>query len=383
MYQFFPGNYPLSAKVIRAIGGICTRQAEFDEIMKVVEKVDPNNLETWTNAWDNMGDRLYAMAAQAESNRHFVTACDEYSRAVGYYHNAQFYLDSYDPRRLEIYKKYRECFKRGTQYADDGVPVEVHVPYEDTFLYGYYLKTPKPDPSGKSPTVVWFGGLDSTAEEAYFAVCKDFARRGFNCLIMDGPGQGASLRLNKIPTRYDYEAAGSAAFDYLETLDDVDLSRVAVMAWSLGGYYAPRIASFEHRYAALITYGARYDAGKSWRERYAAGGQKMALSSYAMLVHGVKTMEEAVEKFQAFNLEGVLKGVTCDALIVFGNDDPQQKLEEAQRICREMVNAKSVTFKLFTKEEGACGHVCQDNLTLGNSFSGDWLMDRFGMTPKA
>ena len=162
----------------------------------------------------------------------------------------------------------------------------------------------------------------------------------------------------------------------------MDLTKVAVMAWSLGGYYAPRIASFEHRFAALITYGARYDAGKSWRERYAAGGQKMALSSYAMLVHGVKTMEEAVEKFQKFNLEGVLQGVTCDALIVFGEDDPQQKLEEAQRICKEMVNAKSVTFRFFTKEEGACGHVCQDNLTLGNSYSADWLMDKFGMTPK-
>ena len=381
MFMYYPDNYALSAKVIRAIGGISSGQAEFDEIYKVLQKIDPKNLETWTNAWNDMGDRLRNMAIEAEAKGHYVTAGGEYSRAVGYYHNAQFYLDSYDPRRLEIYMKYRECFKKGTQW-EDSVPVEVHIPYEDTFLYAYYLKTTRPAAGMKSPTLVWFGGLDSTAEEAYFAVCKDFCKRGFNCLIVDGPGQGASLRLNKIPTRYDYEAAGTAAFDYLETLDDVDLTKVAVMAWSLGGYYAPRIASFEHRYSALITYGARYDAGKSWRERYAAGGQKMALSSYAMLVHGVKTMEEAVEKFQKFNLEGVLQGVTCDALVVFGEDDPQQKLEEAQRLCKEMVNAKSVTFKFFTKDEGACGHVCQDNLTLGNSYSSDWLMDKFGMTPK-
>lgn len=380
MFHYFPGNYALSAKVIRAIGGIASGQAEFDEIIKACERIDPDNPETWTEAWNDMGDRLYAMATEEEAKRHYVTAGGEYCRAVAYYHNAQFYLDSYDPRRMEIYEKYRECFRKGVKY-EDSVPAEVHIPYEDTFLYAYHLKTTKPDPSGKTPTMVWFGGLDSTAEEAYFAICKDFAKRGFNCLIVDGPGQGGSLRLNKIPTRYDYEAAGAAAFDYLETLDDVDLSRVAVMAWSLGGYYAPRIVSFEHRYAAVITYGARYDAGKSWEARYKSG--KHALSSYAMLVHGVTTMEEAVEKFKKFNLEGVLQNVTCHALVVFGEDDPQQKIEEAQRICKEMVNAKSVTFKLFTKEEGACGHVCQDNLTLGNAYAADWLMDTFGMTPKA
>lgn len=189
MFLWYPDNYKLSAKVIRAIGGISSGEAEFDEIWKVLQKVDPNNLETWTNAWNDMGDRLRNMAIEAEANGHFVTAGGEYSRAVGYYHNAQFYLDSYDPRRMEIYMKYRECFAKGTKY-DDPAPVEVHIPYEDSFLYAYYLKSPKPAASGKTPTMVWFGGLDSTAEEAYFAVCKDFSKRGFNCLIVERPWSG-------------------------------------------------------------------------------------------------------------------------------------------------------------------------------------------------
>lgn len=378
MFCYFPNHYALSFKVIRAIGGMCSGQSEFGEIHQTCQKIDPDNLDTWTDAWEEMGDRLYEMAKASEAKHHMVTASGEYCRSTEYYHNAQFFLDGNDPRRMSIYLKYRECFQKGTCH-ENPAPIEVHIPYEDTFLYAYYLPSPKPDPSGKSPTMVWFGGLDSTAEEAYFAVCKDFSKRGFNCLVVDGPGQGASLRFNQVYSQHDYERAGTAAFDYLETRDDVDLSRVAVVAWSLGGYYAPRIVCEEHRYAACITYGACYDYGKTWEERVAQGSH--ALSPYAMWINGVATMDEALAKFRKFTLENRLHKVTCDVLITFGADDPQQKEEDAHRICNEMVNARSVSFKLFTKEEGGCSHVCADNLTLGNSYTADWLMDLFHMTP--
>lgn len=380
MFRYFPGHYALSFKILRAIGGICTGQAEFGEIQQACERIDPNDADSWSDAWEAMGNRLFQMAKDAEAKRHFVTASGNYCRATGYYHNAQFFLDGDDPRRVTIYEKYRKCFLKGTAYHNPR-PVEVHIPYGGTFLYAYFLPAVNPDPTGKTPAMVWFGGLDSTAEEAYFAVCLDYAKRGFHCLIVDGPGQGASLRLNHVYSCHDYEKAGTAAFDYLETRDDVDLNRVAVVAWSLGGYYAPRIVSFEHRYAACITYGAEYDYGKTWEKRIAAGTH--ALSAYAKWINGVNSMEEALDKFKKFTLEGVLQNVTCHVLITFGEDDPQQTLEGAERICKEMVNARSVTFKLFTKEEGGCCHVCADNLTLGNSYTADWLMDIFGMAPSA
>lgn len=379
MFYYFPNHYSLSFKVLRAIGGMASGQSEFGEIHQACEKINPDDPDSWTNAWEDMGNRLYEMAKKAEAEHHYVTAAGEYCRATCYYHNAQFFLDGYDPRRMVIYNKYRECFLKGTKY-DKPAPTEVHIPYEDTFLYAYFLPAVTPDPSGKTPTMVWFGGLDSTAEEVYFAIAKDYSKRGFNCLIVDGPGQGASLRLNKIYSRHDYEVAGTAAFDYLETRDDVDLSRIAVVAWSLGGYYAPRIVTAEHRYAACITYGACYDYGKSWRKRAAEGNH--ALAPYATWINGVENMDEALKKFDKFSLEGVLKNVTCDVLITFGEDDPQQREEDAHRICDEMVNARSVTYKLFTKEEGGCCHVCADNSTYGNAYAADWLMDKFGMTPK-
>ena len=377
MFFYFPEYYSQSFKVLRAIGNIAYGQGEFGEIMQICEKIDPSSGDSWTNAWEGMADKLYNKATEDMAKKHFVTARYEYCRANGYYHNAQFFLEPDDPRRPVIYKKYMDAFDKGTE-KDEYKPVRVHIPYEDTFLYGIWAETPLKDPSGKTPTMVWFGGLDSTAEEAYFAICKDFLKRGFNCLIVDGPGQGASLRLNHVLIRYDYEVAGTAAFDYLETRDDVDLNRVAVVAWSLGGYLAPRIVSFEHRYAACITYGAGYNVGAGWRKRVTETPNH-ALIRYGKMVHGVTDVEEVVEKFKPFNLEGVLQGVTCSVLITTGSSSPQDNVDGAKRVADEMVNAKRVDFHVFDTESGGCAHVCADNQSVGNAYTTDWLYDVFGM----
>ena len=41
--------------------------------------------------------------------------------------------------------------------------------------------------------------------------------------------------------------------------------RVAIMAYSAGGYYAPRAAAFEKRYAACVAWGPHYDYHASGR----------------------------------------------------------------------------------------------------------------------
>ncbi len=65
-------------------------------------------------------------------------------------------------------------------------------------------------------------------------------RRGLACLIVDGPGNGESIRFRGLKLRYDYEVPAGAAVDYLEGRKDVDPKRIGIMALSLGGYYAPR-----------------------------------------------------------------------------------------------------------------------------------------------
>jgi hypothetical protein len=51
---------------------------------------------------------------------------------------------------------------------------------------------------------------------------------------------------------------------------DVDPERVAIVAYSAGGYYAPRVAAFEKRYAACVAWGPHYDYHAVGEKRWAA-----------------------------------------------------------------------------------------------------------------
>ncbi|MGA7596302.1 MAG: alpha/beta hydrolase, partial [Pseudolabrys sp.] len=66
-----------------------------------------------------------------------------------------------------------------------------------------------------APTVVVLNGMDNAKEMSIFFAGREFARRGINTLALDGPGRGETRRIRDMPSRYDYEVPGAAAFDYL------------------------------------------------------------------------------------------------------------------------------------------------------------------------
>jgi dienelactone hydrolase len=91
------------------------------------------------------------------------------------------------------------------------------------------------------------------------------------------PGKGRDCSMHAIisPSRtykksvrpVHYEVPVGKCIDYLATRGDVDMSRIAVCGSSLGGYYAARAGSHEHRLAACISYGAIWDIGERWKTR--------------------------------------------------------------------------------------------------------------------
>ena len=101
-----------------------------------------------------------------------------------------------------------------------------------------------------APTVVVLNGMDNAKEMSIFFAGREFARRGINTLALDGPGMGETRRIRDMPSRYDYEVPGTAAFDFLAKRSDVDAKRIVIFGYSFGGYYSSRVAAFEKRYAA-------------------------------------------------------------------------------------------------------------------------------------
>ena len=94
------------------------------------------------------------------------------------------------------------------------------MPYEGKSLPAYFMKSPYA--KGPAPTMVLFDGLDNCKEMSVLFAGLELAFRGFHTLAIDGPGQGEALRLRNIPARYDYEVAGTAAYEYVAGRDDVD-----------------------------------------------------------------------------------------------------------------------------------------------------------------
>jgi pimeloyl-ACP methyl ester carboxylesterase len=133
----------------------------------------------------------------------------------------------------------------------------VEIPFEGTTLPGYYCLV---DSSGaKRPLLIIHSGFDGTAEELYLANTVPALKRGFNCLLFEGPGQGRVIREQKLYFRYDWETVVTPVVDYAVKLPEVDTGRIALLGISLGGYLAPRAAAFEPRIKACIANGGVYD----------------------------------------------------------------------------------------------------------------------------
>jgi alpha-beta hydrolase superfamily lysophospholipase len=302
-------------------------------------------------------------------------------------------------QKLGIYKKSLRCAHEGLARRHKNVE-RVEVPYEGASLPAYFMRantTPtltlplkgrEQDPlppqgegrdggGSRRPTVVLFDGLDNCKEMSVLFAGIELAFRGFNTLAIDGPGQGEALRLRNIPARYDYEVAGTAAYEYVAARKDVDAKRVAIMAYSIGGYYAPRVAAFEKRYAACVAWGVIFDYHAVWTKRLealkTAPPTSQAASHFQLpWVLGVPDMDAAMKKIERFTLKGVAELIQCPMLICHGERDRLSTMESAEQLYKA-VGAKDKTLKIFTVEEGGVEHCQVDNRQVGTDYIADWL----------
>ncbi|HET6543130.1 MAG TPA: alpha/beta hydrolase, partial [Chryseolinea sp.] len=217
MWHYFPGQYMPSYQVNRALTQAHYGGGEFAEVLEVAAEITPGDNESFHQAWSKMGNKVFELAAEYLSDEKNVSARRTFLRAFNYLRTAEFFLKPSDNRKLPTYLKARDAFLQAVPLFDNK-PKQVEVPFQDSFLPGYLFL---PEGVKNPPLMIMFGGLDSLAEELYFGPCQHLNERGIALLAMDGPGQGASLRLNHIYTRYDFNVAGSSVLDWtLQNLKD-------------------------------------------------------------------------------------------------------------------------------------------------------------------
>jgi alpha-beta hydrolase superfamily lysophospholipase len=376
----FPDNYQWSnatlvTKGMAPYGAVAL--AEIDEIVQRLHE-RANEPEAWAEEWSRVAARLERVADTAAKEGRDATAGNYYLRAAMYYYTGERMVEPGE-RKTEIYRKSLRCAHAGLKRRLSTIEL-VDVPYEDTALAAYFLRAQ--GVNGPAPTVVLFDGLDNCKEMSVLFAGVELSLRGFNTLAIDGPGQGESLRLRNIHSRHDYEVAGTAAFEYVDSRTDVDPQRVAIAAYSLGGYYAPRIAAFERRYAACIAWGAIYDYHATWVKRRelarTQAGKTQAASHFQIpWVFGVPDWDAAMKKLEGYTLEGVAQRIHCPTLILHGERDRLSSLETAQKLY-DACGARDKTLKVFTAEDSGVEHCQADNRQVGTDYIGDWLQARLG-----
>src|SRR5206468_11701586 len=90
-------------------------------------------------------------------------------------------------------------------------------------ICGYFIRAPFP--GDKLPVLICMGGLDSIKDEMWFMQAHGSLQRGISVLMIDGPGQGGTLRRHKLATRHDTEVPIGRCIDWLEKRADVDAKR--------------------------------------------------------------------------------------------------------------------------------------------------------------
>lgn len=380
MFEYFPGNYVWNLGVVAALnsGGLID---EVDRACRPIREAAARGSDAGTpdflRAWTALTDQLVGQAEEAEKAGHARTAGELYFRATNYLCQAERMLAHSDPNRLPTYRRVLDLAQKSFALRDPGVS-RVAIPYEGTTLPAYFSFA-----GASAPVVVLVNGLDSTKEHMYSSGhWQELAARGVSCLMLDQPGTGEALRLQGLTARIDAEAWAGAAVDWLETRSDVDTSRIGIVGWSLGGYYAPRAAAFEKRFALCVAWGANHNWGAVQRRRLEREGERPVPHywEHVLWVWGHDDLDAFIEFADGVHLDGVVEKITVPFLIAHGENDRQIPLEYAHRSYEQAVNSPRRELRVFTPEEGATEHIGLDHLPHVSTYIADWVADTFAAT---
>ena len=381
-FEYFPGHHMWSQGMMFGIEMQTWGAAAIGEIDQVGQRLRDHvgDNERWWQEWTAMARRIEGFGDAEEARGHALTAGAYYLRSAVYYFCGERFIAPSE-RKWATYRDCLRCFEKGIARRYPAIE-RVEVPYrehvEGAALPAWFLKA---DVAGPAPAVVMFDGLDNAKELSVLFGGVEIARRGIHVLAIDGPGQGEALRLRGIPSRYDYEVPARAALDCITRRPDVDARRVAVMGFSMGGYYAPRAAAMEPRFAACVAWGGHWDYHESWVRRrriMESGGTKLSAPSFQLpWVLGMPDMEASMKKLENYRLTGVAERIRCPFFCIHGEHDNIVPLEFAEKLYAA-VGAADKTLKVLSAHDGGSEHCQEDNRQVGANLVADWLAERLG-----
>ncbi|KAJ2905391.1 hypothetical protein MKZ38_005489 [Zalerion maritima] len=399
MFRFFSSDF-FNFEFLRVLTAAPFLGSETGECLEAAAEVRDGDPESWYKAWAGQAEKATALGEEAAAIGDCVGARWAFIRASNYYRSSEFFLHTNpsDPRLLRAVSKSSELFNKGMKLLDTPVHL-LEIPYGKGVIPGrlFMPKKATPSPDGKIPLLIHLGGFDSTGEELYYYGPAGGVPRGYAVLNFDGPGQGLTIRRDKIPMTPAWETVTSAVIDYVEDElaghYNLDMERLAMKGSSLGGYLVLRAAA-DPRVKACISCDGPYNLFDVARSRMPGWFIKGWLSGWLSddifnWTVGVLAKNNLQLRWEFGNGKWVF-GVETPADVMRAMDTYSLKLEDGEEYlrkikCPTLVTGARDTF-YFTPEvntyrifEGLTGvPEGKKTLWIGEGVSGGGLQAKIG-----
>jgi len=202
----------------------------------VAEATGDGGADAYYDAWTSVAKRLEADAFDASRKGRRQCARELYLKASAFY--AASYHPLYgapvDPRLLTAFRKQVEMLDQGLALRAHPV-APMRILLEASSLPTYLIPAEGREREER-PLIIFTNGYDGTITDMYFASAVAASRRGYHCLLFDGPGQGEMLYEHGIRLRPDWERVIAAVVDFALGLPNVRTDQIVLNGWSLGGH---------------------------------------------------------------------------------------------------------------------------------------------------
>ncbi len=257
----------LNFQLLFALGGAGYGASEVGEVLATFDRIHAKG-DTYRATYEQFLRLGRQARVRADGERHAgrrASARSSYLRAAMYLDQALFFvLASKTPSRRHegvVYAEMEAAWARAAALFRPRFE-PVRIPWQGGTLPGWFLG---PGGKGARPTVILNNGSDAQNIDMYVYGGAAAIERGWNALILEGPGQGGNLFLRSQVFIPDWQRVITPVVDYLRGRPDVDRRRISLIGQSFGGLLVARAAVHERRLAALVTDTGVTDAFVSWR----------------------------------------------------------------------------------------------------------------------
>ena len=271
---------------------------------------------------------------------HFKTAWEAYTRATAHYYDAQHTIcEDGHPEKIRLYERLLHCHEKVRKYCEYTIE-KIEIPWGDKTIPALLHLVPG---GKKAPCVLQIPGMDQNKEtfpnNRGSFILNPFMKRGMHVLSIDGPGQGESY-MRKIWVRpNNHNEAAKAAIDYLMTRPEIDGDKIGLYGISMGTYWASHIAAFDPRIKATAAIMGCFMMDRHPIFEEASPRFRLTYKYMAGIEDDDEFDELVVNKM---SLKGIGKNIKSPFLMLAGEFDPLNPLEEADAFFNEIAGPKEM-----------------------------------------